>query len=186
MRSCALGAGGALAFLLPASVAAHEGPPFPIVSDHRVGAYVLSVWTDPDTTDDGSPGGQFWIMLAPGDREIPLPVTTTATVVVRPIGRPGPDLSAAAAPVRGRPGHQFAAVVMDHEGRFAVTVRVAGPLGAAEVAAEVDATYDRRPPPYLLAVYLAPFALVGLLWGRLLMRRRGARRVWTPRPRVSD
>jgi hypothetical protein len=61
---------------------------------------------------------------------------------------------------------------MDHEGRFAVTVTIAGPLGAATVDAEVDATYDLRPPRYLLVVYLMPFVLVGLLWGRLLLRRR--------------
>jgi hypothetical protein len=36
----------------------------------------------------------------------------------------------------------------------------------------VDATYDQRPPAYLLVVYVMPFVLVGLLWGRLLLRRR--------------
>ena len=64
---------------------------------------------------------------------------------------------------------------MDHEGRFAVHVTIAGPLGGAELDAETSATYDLRPPPYLIAVYLLPFLLVGLLWGRLLTRRRTAR-----------
>jgi hypothetical protein len=29
-----------------------------------------------------------------------------------------------------------------------------------------------RPAPSLMLLYVAPFVLVGLLWGRLLMRRR--------------
>ncbi|HET9541411.1 MAG TPA: hypothetical protein VFQ46_12485, partial [Candidatus Limnocylindria bacterium] len=68
--------------------------------------------------------------------------------------------------------NQFAAVVMDHEGRFAVEVTIDGPAGPARVTAEVDATYDLRPPPIMLAVYALPFVLAGLLWIRLLVKRR--------------
>ena len=150
---------------------AHDGPPFPIVSDRVLGAYLVSVWTDPDTTDDGSPGGQFWVTLSrPGGEDVP--EATRAAVAIRPLDRPGPERRAAASPVRGDVGNQFAGLLMDHEGRFAVTVTVAGPLGDETVGAEVDATYDLRPAPYLLVVYLIPFVLVGLLWGRLLLRRR--------------
>ena len=60
--------------------------------------------------------------------------------------------------------------------RFAVLATVAGPLGATVVEAETDATYDLRPPPYLVLVYAAPFILVGILWGARMMRRRGAAR----------
>jgi hypothetical protein len=73
-------------------------------------------------------------------------------------------------------GNQFAAVLMDHEGRFAVRVNVDGPAGSITLDSEVDATYDTRPPPYLLVVYVIPFLLVGLLWGRLIAKRRGATR----------
>ena len=76
--------------------------------------------------------------------------------------------------MRGDVTNQFAALLMDHEGRFAVHVTVQGPLGHAAVDAEVDATYDLRPPAYLLALYLAPFIAVGVLWGRLMLRRRTA------------
>jgi hypothetical protein len=156
-------------------VRAHNGPPFPIVSERSTGSYRISVWTDPDTTDDGSPGGQFWVRLerASGTGEIPR--QTRATVRIRPLDRAGPELSAPAAPVRGDVGNQFAGLVMDHEGRFAVHVVVEGPLGAAAIDAEVDATYDLRPAPYMLVLYAAPFVLVGLLWGRLLIRRGRSR-----------
>ena len=49
---------------------------------------------------------------------------------------------------------------------------VDGPLGNAMVASEVEATYDLRPPPVMLVLYLAPFLLIGLLWTKLLLQRR--------------
>ena len=55
------------------------------------------------------------------------------------------------------------------------TVRVAQQLGAATVSASVEATYDLRPPRALLVLYLLPFVLAGLLWGRLLIRRRSSK-----------
>jgi hypothetical protein len=167
----------ALAVLVTVSsavVGGHDGPPFPILSDGAAGPYVVSIWTDPDTTDDGSPGGQFWVRLNV-PRASELPQGTRATVTIRPVSRDGAELSRAAEPVRGDATNQFAALVMDHEGRFAVRVTIEGPLGQASVEAEVDATYDTRPAAILLLVYLLPFVAVGLLWGRLLMRRRTER-----------
>jgi hypothetical protein len=160
--------------LMPRDSTAHDGPPFPIVSDRVAGAYRVSIWTDPDTTDDGSPGGQFWVRLE-GERGTALPPETRATVSIRPIDRTGPEVRAAAAPVRGDVTNQFAALRMDHEGRFAVHVMVDGPLGRTAVGAEVEATYDLRPPPYLLVLYLAPFVAVGWLWLRLIVSRRAMR-----------
>ena len=159
--------------VVPAPVSAHDGPPYPIVSDRVAGPYRVSIWTDPDTTDDGSLGGQFWVRLEAA-QSTALPPRTQATVTIRPLDRPGPEHRAAAAPVRGDIKNQFAAVLMDHEGRFAVRVSVDGPAGNTTLDSEVDATYDRRPPPYLLVVYVIPFLLAGLLWGRLIVKRRSA------------
>jgi hypothetical protein len=105
-----------------------------------------------------------------------VPAATRTSVTIRPLDRQGPPLTAAAAPVRGDVTNQFAALRMDHEGPFAVHVTIGGPLGPATIDAEVTATYDLRPAPYLIVLYLAPFVLVGLLWGRLLLRRRGVAR----------
>jgi len=177
----------ALAFMLAATAtttSAHSGPPFPIVTGQTVGPYVVSVWTDPDTTDDGSPGGQFWIRLH-GTTSSRVPEQTRATVTTKPLDRTGPERSASASPVRGDLSNQFAAVFMDHEGRFAVHVTIQGPLGQAAVDATVEASYDLRPSRSLLLFYLAPFIAVGLLWGRLLIRRRRASRS-TPPPSGGD
>ncbi len=151
---------------------AHDGPPFPIVSDRLAGPYVVSIWTDPDSTDDGSAGGQFWVVLGRADKAGSPPAQTRAAVTIRPVGREGPLVSAQTSPVRDVT-NQFAALVMDHEGRFAVHVSVDGPLGAAAVDGEVEATYNLRPPLFMVAIYVLPFVLAGLLWVKLLLRRRG-------------
>lgn len=171
-------AAAALAIALCSPIAsAHDGPPYPIVSDRTSGAYTISIWTDPDATDDESAGGQFWVTIEPSAASRALPPGTRARVSIRPIDRPGPELATPAQPVRGDVTNQFAALVMDHEGRYAVRATVNGPLGPATIESAVDATYDLRPPAYMLAWYLLPFLTVGALWARLLFRRRvGTRR----------
>jgi hypothetical protein len=156
---------------------AHDGPPFPIVTNQTAGAYEISVWTDPDTTDDGTPGGQFWVTVYPAADSAELPAGTRAEVSIAPVDRAGPTLVALASPVDGKPTRQFAALVMNHEGRYRVHAVVDGPLGRAEVNGEVDATYDLRPQPFLIVVFVLPFVLVGFLWVKLLLRRRRTRSV---------
>jgi hypothetical protein len=163
-----------VAALLCAAVQAHDGPPFPIVDARRAGAYEIAVWTDPDATDDGTGGGQFWVMLKAGDgTRAGIPKDTTVEVSIRASGAAGSWQRMRAAPVDGKVTNQFAALVMDHEGRFDVRVEVDGSLGRAEVTAWVDATYDLRPPPAMLVVYLMPFLAIAVLWLKLLLRRRG-------------
>ena len=155
---------------------AHDGPPFPIASDRSAGPYLVSVWTDPDTTDDGTPGGQFWVRLGTAAGRGTIPPETRASVSIRPLDREGTERRASATAVRRDVTNQFAALVMDHEGPYAVRVDVDGPLGSAAVDATVNATYGTRPAPFLLVLYIVPFLLVGLLWGRLLVRRRAVGR----------
>jgi hypothetical protein len=155
---------------------AHSGPPFPIVSDRIAAAYRISIWTDPDTTDDGKPAGQFWVTLDPAAGTGTVPAGTRATVAIRPLDREGQTRTGQADPADGSPARQFVALLMDHEGPFAVRVTVDGPLGRAEIDSQVDATYDLRPAPAMLAVYVFPFLAIGALWMKVLLRRRQQRR----------
>ncbi len=52
-----------LAMLCAPSAEAHNGPPFPIITDQRVGPYIISLWTHPDLGI-----GTFFVMvdLVPG------------------------------------------------------------------------------------------------------------------------
>lgn len=165
----------ACGLVLVARVAsAHDGPPYPIVSNELLGRYRISVWTDPDTTDDGAAGGQFWVMIDPARAGDAVPSDVQAVVTIRPLDRSGAPLMARAAPVNRDPSRQFATVVMDHEGRFAVHVDVESASGRVSVDSEVQATYDLRPSRLMLVMYLLPFLLAGFLWTTLLVRRRRA------------
>jgi hypothetical protein len=158
---------------------AHSGPPFPALSDRVAGPYRLSLWTDPDTTDDGSAAGQFWVVihLADGSQ---VPPDTRAIVAIRPLDRPGPERSGGTSPVDGDTSRQFVALLMDHEGPFAVRATISGTRGSTVVDATVDATYDLRPARWLVVVYLMPFLAVGFLWLKLLLRRRAQMPAKTP------
>ena len=151
---------------------AHSGPPYPIVEDRIVGAYQVSLWTDPDATDDQSAAGKFWVTLRPARTDQRIPSDTRVDVRIRPLDRTGGERTARAEPINRDSGRQFAALVMDHEGPFAVHVAIDGALGPGTLDAHADATYDLRPAPALIGVFLLPFVLVGIVWGKLLIKRR--------------
>jgi hypothetical protein len=157
-----------------APVDAHSGPPFPIISNQVAGPYQVSVWTDPDATANGSAAGQFWVVVRPANAGTSLPADTNVNVTIQPV-EGGPVLRGMAKPVNGDVSRQFVALLMDHEGRYSTRASIDGPLGAADVAAEVDATYDLRPSSIMVAVYVMPFVLVGFLWIKVLLRRRRGR-----------
>ena len=171
----AIGCTALLLTVLEAIVAAHSGPPYPIVSNRALGAYSVSIWTDPDTTDDGKPAGQFWIELEPADGRTAIPAGTQATVAIRPLDREGPAREGRADPVRGKVARQFVALLMDHEGPFALHATLSSSRGSVSIDTTVDATYDLRPARWLLGLYIMPFLAVGFLWMKLILVRRRAR-----------
>ena len=151
-------------FLSFQCLSAHSGPPFPIVTDQMVHGYKVAVWTDPDVTDDKTPAGRFWVTVTPG--------ATSVAVSIKPLDRAGEERSARADAVNGDTQRHYTALLMDHEGRFGVHVAIDGALGPATVDAYTDATYDMRPRPALTIVFILPFLLIGLVWGKLLIKRR--------------
>jgi hypothetical protein len=154
---------------------AHSGPPFPIVTDQQVGAYRLTIWTDPDATDDQTAAGRFWVTLDTEPKGRPVPASTQVTVSIRPLDRTGAARTARTGTVNGDVRRQYTALMMDHEGRYGVHVAVDGTLGKADLDAYTDATYDLRPRPILMVLFVMPFLLVGFVWGKLLIKRRGKR-----------
>ena len=155
---------------------AHSGPPFPIVSDRVVGAYTVSIWTDPDATDDQSAAGKFWVTVQPTAKGTLLPESTHVRVSVTPLDRTGSPRAAIAERVNGDVRRQFVALLLDHEGRYGVHVTIDGGLGTANVDSEAEATYDLRPRPILTLLFVAPFVLAGFVWGKLLIKRKMAAR----------
>jgi hypothetical protein len=158
-----------------ATLRAHNGPPYPIVSNRIAGNYEVSLWADPDATDDGSADGRFWVTVNAARKSDPLPRDTQTRISIWPLNSPGAVKTATAEPADQEPSRRFAAFVIDHEGRYGVKATIDGPLGPAEVEAVVDAAYDQRPRPFTIVLFVMPFLLIGFVWVKLLMRRRASR-----------
>src|SRR5215831_3944560 len=68
----------ALLCSLPESARAHNGPPFPIIENRRIGPCVVALWTHPDVGT-----GTFFVLVdpAPGGK---IPADLTVSIGVQP------------------------------------------------------------------------------------------------------
>jgi len=151
----------------PRLALAHEGPPFPIIQDERVGPYVVSVWTDPDIGI-----GTFYVILEtpPG---APFPDPTAVRIGVRPVTGRLPEAVYDASRERTRVGARLVAeVAFDRGELWHVRIEIVGPAGGGELTAQVEATPDGTLGALGLLIYSFPFVLVAVLWWRAAVVRR--------------
>jgi hypothetical protein len=160
---------------LSVPIEAHNGPPFPVITDRAIGKYIVSLWADPDASDEGDADARFWVLIKPAAAGSPLPSDTTVQISIWPIERREAALTQTAHTDANAPTRRTAAFVIDHEGKYGVKATIAGALGPAEIEAVVSAEYDQRPRPFLIAVFALPFILIGFVWVKLLWRRRSNR-----------
>lgn len=158
-----------LVWLLSAVPArAHQGPPFPILVDQRVGPYMASVWTDPDIGI-----GTFFVVLEPPDGKTTLPLGTRVRIGVQPVSERLPEIVYAAQPQQVHYGQRyFAEVKFDRGEKWRTRVTIGGPQGGGELTSEVEATPNGTLGPVGSLVYLFPFLAVGFLWFKAALRRR--------------
>ena len=161
-----------VAVAFSAALHAHNGPPFPVITGKPVDNYIVSLWADPDASDDGDADGQFWVMVSPAAKGNTLPPDTVVQISIWPIEQPNAVRVSTAQPDQREAGRRAAAFVIDHEGKYGVKALIAGSLGPAEVQATVDAEYGTRPQRFMIAVFALPFVLIGFVWIKLLLRRR--------------
>ena len=149
---------------------AHNGPPFPIISDKRVGRVLVSLWTHPDVGTglfyvivDSLPGGAI-----PPDLKIEIgvrPVTGRLAEVIYPT-----QLENLRGQVQYRTEAQF-----DQQELWHVRLIVKSSAGDGEASADVEVT-----PPGLgrwdLLMFSLPFLGVGFLWFHVMMRKRKYRK----------
>lgn len=157
-----------LLLILGLPAAAHEGPPFPILVDQKVGPYVASVWTDPDIGT-----GTFFVILEP-PKGHGLPSGTKVRVGVQPVSGRLAEVVYPAEPQPVRHGERhFTEVRFDQGGKWRVRVLLDGPRGGGELVSEVEPTPDGTLGPGELGLFLLPFLAVGFFWFKAVLSRRG-------------
>jgi hypothetical protein len=153
--------------LAPSLVLAHDGPPYPIIVDRPLGSLLFSVWTDPDVGE-----GTFYLIFttAPGTS---MEGTIDAAISVEPAdGHAAPARHLTQPMKSSGDARRLALVPFDREGVWRARFEVATPAGVHVVESEVEVTPPGGGPSALL-LYLMPFVLVGFLWIKALLRRRG-------------
>ena len=158
-------------FLVASSrLGAHNGPPFPIISDKRVGPVVVSLWTHPDVGT-----GLFYVIVDPPPGAT-IPSDLKIEIGVRPVtGR----LAEAIYPtqlenLRGQVQYRTEAQ-LDQQELWHVRLIVKSSAGDGEASAEVEVT----PPGFGrwdLLMFSLPFLGVGFLWFHVMMRKRKYRK----------
>jgi hypothetical protein len=101
-----------------------------------------------------------------------LPTDTVVQISIWPVERRESVRTETANPDEHEPSRRTAAFVIDREGKYGVKATIAGSLGPAEIETSIDAQYDARPRPALIAIFALPFVLIGFVWLKLLLRRR--------------
>ena len=145
---------------------AHNGPPFPIIENQRVGPVIISVWTNPDVGT-----GSFFVMVDPPPGGV-IPNDLKVDIAVQPLtGRlPEKTYSAWREKLRGQVEYK-ALIPFDAQEMWRVRVTLASAQGGGEAVANVSVT-----PPGLgrwdMLLYLLPFLGVGFLWFKAVMRKR--------------
>ena len=164
---------GLLSLFCASNAAAHNGPPFPIITDQRVGPYIISLWTHPDLGT-----GTFFVMVdpAPGGT---VPKDLKIQIGVQPAsGRLAEVVySAWLEDLRGQVEYKTE-VQFDQQENWKVRLILASSAGGGEALSQVVPTpagFGR----WDLLLYLLPFLGVGSLWFAAMAKRRRLRKART-------
>jgi|ERR1700722_3397289 len=155
-----------LALIFPAAVSAHNGPPFPIIENKRIGPCVVALWTHPDVGT-----GAFYVFVEPAPGAA-IPDDLKIEIGVQPVTGRLPEVFYPAEQVKSHGPVQYnAQAQFDKQELWRVRLVLHSSLGGGEATAQVEVT----PPGFGrwdLLFYLLPFLLVAFLWFRGISRAR--------------
>jgi hypothetical protein len=158
----------ALLLVLPTPASAHNGPPFPIIENKKVGPCIVALWTHPDVGT-----GAFYVFLEPAPGAT-LPDDLKIKIGVQPVTGRLPEKFYEAERVKSRGQAQYNAQAdFDRQELWRVRLVIESSQGGGEATAQVEVT----PPGFGrwdLLLYLLPFLFVAFLWfhGISRMKRR--------------
>lgn len=144
----------------------HNGPPFAIIENQRIGPFVVALWTHPDVGV-----GTFFVILDPPPGGT-LPKDVKVEIGVQPVSGRLPEVRYAAQREDLRGQMQYDAQVnFDADELWKVHLLLHSAGGGGEAYSTVEAT-----PPGLgrwdLLWFAAPFVGAGFLWFKVATKRR--------------
>ena len=158
----------------PAS--AHNGPPFPIIENKKVGVCTVALWTHPDV---GTGAFYVFVEAAPGSA---VPDDLKIKIGVQPVTGRLPEKFYEATRVKSHGQIQYNAMAdFDRQEMWRVRLVMQGSQGSSEAVAQVMVT----PPGFGrwdLLLYLLPFLIVAFLWFRGISRVRRRRQAQLRKP----
>jgi hypothetical protein len=158
-----------LLLTLPMPARAHNGPPFPIIENKKVGPCIVALWTHPDVGT-----GAFYVFVEPVPGGSILD-DLKVKIGVQPVTGRLPETFYEAARVKSHGQVQFNAQAdFDRQELWRVRLVLQSSQGSGEATTQVEVT----PPGFGrwdLLLYLLPFLLVAFLWFRGVSRARRRR-----------
>jgi hypothetical protein len=149
---------------------AHNGPPFPIIENQKVGSCIISLWTHPDIGT-----GTFFVLVdpLPGSK---IPDDLKIAIGVQPESGRLPEVVYTATRENNRGQAEYKALAeFDRDEFWRVRLVLQSSHGSGEMLSRVEAT----PPGFGrwdLLLYLLPFLAVAFLWFRGITRTRNRRK----------
>jgi len=173
-----------LLLALPMPAGAHNGPPFPIIENKKVGPCIVALWTHPDVGT-----GAFYVFVEP----VPggsIPDDLKVRIGVWPVTGRLSERFYEAERVKSRGQVQYNAQAdFDRQELWTVRLVLQSSQGVGEATANVEVT----PPGFGrwdLLFYLLPFLVVAFLWilgvSRAKRRRKARLRNTARTPSVTQ
>jgi hypothetical protein len=156
--STGIGFLAALLLALPMPAGAHNGPPFPIIENKKVGPCIVALWTHPDV---GTGAFYVFVEAVPGGS---IPYDLKVKIGVRPVTDRLPEKFYDAERVQSHGQVQYNAQA-DFDRQELWTVRLV--LQSSQSGGEATANVEVTPPGlgrWDLLLYLLPFLAVAFLW----------------------
>jgi hypothetical protein len=158
-----------LLLLFPMQAGAHNGPPFPIIENKKLGPCIVALWTHPDVGT-----GAFYVFVEPSPGDT-LPADLKIKIGVQPVTGRLPETFYEAEHVKSHgPAQYNAQAGFDRQELWRVRLVIQSAQGSGEATADVEVT----PPGFGrwdLLLYLLPFLFVAFLWFRGISRARRRR-----------
>jgi len=137
---------------------AHNGPPFPIIENRKIGPCIVALWTHPDVGT-----GAFYVFVEPAPGAT-VPDDLKIKIGVQPVTGRLPETFYAAQRVKSHGQVQYnAQAEFDRQELWHVRLVIQSSQGGGEAEAQVEVT----PPGFGrwdLLLYLLPFLAVAFLW----------------------